>query len=277
MKFDPEKPLTIAQLNDNLAKLNSSKENLNDFTIPNDQFYADAIGANDLIISQNNSLKINSPTFDSVETHFRNIEQALIDKILNFKEDLIVGCVAWLTSYKILNALAKCKNVQVIVQKEDFLRPDVNFKNKNDWQSTLQQKYAQVNCDIERHMFKSPMGSLSVCGDPIVDGVRCVGNHNSDKNPAFPRMHNKFLVFCRVSKTDTRENYSYKAVSVWTGSFNLTQNATYSLENAISLNDESGNNEIINGYLKEHHQIFCISEKLNWEKDWIVPEFRIGT
>ncbi len=277
MKKHREQPLTSAELKKEFVKMDNAKENLNDFVIPSDRFYTDSIGANDLIVSQNNSVKIDSPTFDSVETHFRDIEKILIEKILDFKEDLIVGCVAWLTSYRILNALAKCKNVQIVVQKEDFLRPDVNYKNKNDWKSTLQQKYGQVNCNMERHMFKTPMGDLSVCSDPTVDGIRCVGNHNSDKKPAFPRMHNKFLVFCRVNESENIENFGYKAVSAWTGSFNLTQNATYSIENAISLNDISGNNKIINGYLKEHHQIFCISEKLNWEKDWIVPEFRIGT
>ncbi|MBW8201848.1 hypothetical protein [Flagellimonas abyssi] len=277
MKKHREHPLTSSELQKELTKMKNAKDNLNDFVIPNDRYYTDTIGANEMIVSQNNSAKVDSPNFDSVETHFRNIEQSLIDKILEFKDDLIVGCVAWLTSYRILNALAKCKNVQIVVQKEDFLRPDMNYKNKSDWKSTLQQKYNQVNCDMERFMFKSPMGDLSVCADPTVDGIRCVGNHNSEKKPAFPRMHNKFLVFCRVKESEKVESFSYKAVSAWTGSFNLTQNATYSIENAISLDDNSGKNEIINGYLREHHQIFCISEKLNWEKDWIEPEFRIGT
>lgn len=189
---------------------------------------------------------------------------------------MIIGCVAWLTSYKILNALAQCKNVQILVQKEDFLRPDINTKNVNDWKKVLHEKYNKISCDIERHQFKSPMGYLSVASDPTVDGIRCIGNHNSAKNPAFPRMHNKFLVFCKTHNLNS-EVFSYDAVSVWTGSFNLTQNATYSIENAISLNDKSGKNEVINSYLKEHHQIFCISEKLNWETDWIEPQFRIGT
>src|SRR5690606_41580751 len=136
-----------------ITKMENTKENLNDFIIPNDRFYTNSIGANEMIVSQNNSTKIDSPTFDSVETHFRNIEQTLINKILEFKDDLIVGCVAWLTYYRILNALAKCKNVQIVVQKEDFLRPDMNYKNKSDWKSTLQQKYNQVNCDMERFMF----------------------------------------------------------------------------------------------------------------------------
>lgn len=255
----------------------SKKDNLNDFIIPSDHYYVKDVRANDMIISQDNSLKASSPTFDSVETHFRNLEETLIKKIEEFKDDLIVGCVAWLTSYNILNALAKCKNVQILVQKEDFLRPDLNSKNLDNWKKNLHEKYSKVKCEIERHMFKSPMGYLSVASDPTIDGIRCIGNHNSDKNPAFPRMHNKFLVFCKIHNTDSVEMFKYDPVAVWTGSFNFTQNATYSIENAISLTDHSGKNEIINSYLKEHHQIFCISEKLNWEKNWIVPEYRIGT
>jgi len=253
-------------------------ENLNDFLIPNDKFYVDSIGAHDLLKSNNNSVNCLKPSFDKIETHFRNIEDSLISKIYEFKDDLIIGCVAWLTSYKILDALAQCNNVQLIVQKEDFLRPDINCNDKNEWKETLRKKYDKLKCrDLQRFMFNAPIGDLSVASDPTVDGIRCVGNHNSEKKPAFPRMHNKFLVFCKLFKHNEVDSFSYNAVSVWTGSFNLTQNATYSIENAISLYDASGKNEVINSYLKEHHQIFCISEKLDWKRDWIEPEFRIGT
>ncbi len=247
-----------------------NKENLNFFVLPSDDGTLD-----ESTTAKNYSLKLEQAQFESVETYFRDIESKLIDKILDYKDDLIVGCVAWLTSFKILEALSKCRNVQIIVQKEDFLRPDLNTQNQNDWKTNLREKYSNVKCNFTRHEFMPPMSSLSYCGDPTVDAVRCVGNHNSVKTPAFPRMHNKFLVFCRV--VDIQERYSYKATSVWTGSFNLTQNAVYSLENAICLNDSTGENPIINSYLKEHHQIFCLSENLDWTTDWIEPEFRIGS
>lgn len=41
---------------------------------------------------------------------------------------------------------------------------------------------------------------------------------------------------------------------------------TISLEIILSLND----------YLKEHHQIFALSEPLDWEHDWTETEYRIG-
>lgn len=250
---------------------------LNNFTIPNDSIYAKSINKGTIAVSKDYSVEISNPSFDSVEIHFRQIEERLVNKILQFKDGLILGCVAWLTSYKILNALAKCRNVQIIVQKEDFLRPDINVVNSNKWKIELHDKYNRVKCNIARHQFKSPIGHLSVAFDPTVDGIRCVGNHNSEKKVAFPRMHNKFMIFCETANEESLELFSYNPVSLWTGSFNLTQNATFSLENAVCFNDSSGRNEIINAYLNEHHQIFCLSEKLNWANDWIEPEFRIGT
>lgn len=247
-----------------------NKENLNYFHLPTDDWTID-----DTTKAKNYSVRSENIQFESVETHFRDIENHLIDKILDYKNDLIVGCVAWLTSFPILDALSKCKNVQIIVQKEDFLRPDLKMKNDKDWKSRLRKKYNNVKCDFERHLFKSPMRYLNYASDPTVDSIRCVGNHNSVKSPAFPRMHNKFLVFCRIDEVPG--SYEYKATSVWTGSFNLTQNAVYSLENSICFNDSLGENPIINSYLMEHHQIFCLSEKLDWTNDWIEPEFRIGS
>lgn len=221
------------------------------------------------------STRMSSPHFDTVEAIFKNQESRLLDLIKNFENGAIFGCVAWLTSTPILKALQKCKNVQIVVQKEDFLRPDIDTKNIDKWKSELWQLYSTIKCDIERHQFREPIGNLSVCGDPTVDGIRCVGNHNFEKKPAFPRAHHKFLIFCNVNKTE--DTTSYIPVALWTGSFNLTKNATHSFENVLYFTDASGNNEIINAFLKEHHQIFALSEPLNWNDVWSAPEFRIGT
>jgi hypothetical protein len=221
------------------------------------------------------STKTSSPHFDTVEVMFRDQESRLVDIIKTFENGAIFGCIAWLTSTPILKALGKCKNVQIIVQKEDFLRPDIDTKNIDKWKSDLWKLYSNLKCDIERHQFREPMGHLSVCGDPTVDGIRCVGNHNFEKKPAFPRAHHKFLVFCSINETE--DTTSYTPVALWTGSFNLTKNATNSFENVLYFTDASGNNEIINAFLNEHHQIFALSEPLNWSDVWTAPEFRIGS
>lgn len=222
------------------------------------------------------STDMGSCSFNHIEVIFRNQEQKLINLINQYKDDAIFGCVAWLTSVPILKALSGCKNVQIIVQKEDFLRPDLGVRNRDKWKHELQSLYSSIGCGLVRYEFKEPIRNLSVCCDPTVDAIRCVGNYNSDKSPAFPRMHHKFLVFCKII-TNGNEIRDYKAVAVWTGSFNLTHNATLSFENNIYMVDHSGENYILNGYLFEHHQIFALSEPLNWSSDWIEPEFRIGT
>ena len=218
------------------------------------------------------STSLTNPHFDRVEVVFRNLENRLIQLISQYKDGLIFGSVAWLTSKPILKALSECKNVQIIVQKEDFLRPDFGVKNNSNWKKELQLLYGNLKFSLLRYDCISPICNLSILGDPRVDAIRCVGNHNSDKESAFPRAHHKFLVFC-IPDTDKK----YLPISLWTGSFNLTYNATQSFENVIILTDKSGGNEILNAYLEEHHQIFALSEPLNWEATWTTPEFRIGT
>ncbi|NCB47419.1 hypothetical protein EOM81_10435 [bacterium] len=108
---------------------------------------------------------------------------------------------------------------------------------------------------------------MSYCGDPCLGGIRCVGNHNSDKNPAHPRMHNKFIVFCKFGRNKIEPQ------SVWTGSFNFTNNAGSSFENAVLIK----NKKIAMAYLKEFGQIAALSEPLDWESKWMAPEWRIGS
>lgn len=217
------------------------------------------------------SVNINNASFDSVQVLFRKQEEEIIKLINEFEDGVILGCVAWLTSKPILTALASCKNVQIVVQKEDFLRPDIGIRNTNNWKAELSKLYNAITCDMARYKFKSPMTDLSYCADPTIDAIRCVGNHNKDKNPAFPRAHHKFLIFCKL----TDENYV--PTKLWTGSFNLTKNAMQSFENAVLFTDNSGKNDLFEAFIKEHHQIFAISEKLNWTENWATPQFRIGS
>lgn len=244
--------------------------------------------------------------FDSVECHFKNLESKLIKLIKQYENGLIFGCVAWLTSVPILEALAKCKNVQIVIQKEDFLRPDLS--SRKDWTKKLRTLYANLVFNIQRYHLRKPLHYMSVCGDPGFDAVRCVGEHNSAKKPSNPKSHHKFIVFCgppvpfntnTLSKTEydhmlekevdvvrSKEELaswakyaceSYAPEVVWTGSFNFSKNATYSFENAIVMKDKSGINPILNAYLHEHHQILALSESLDWECPWMAPDYRIGT
>ena len=82
-------------------------------------------------------------------------------------------------------------------------------------------------------------------------------------------MHNKFLVFC----TFEYEPFAYRPYAVWTGSFNLTFNASMSLENVVVIQSPV----LAGAYLNEWAQILALSEPLDWEQEWVAPTWRIGT
>ena len=175
------------------------------------------------------------------------------------KANVVVGCVAWLTDKGVLNKLARKQGVSIIVQKEDFLRPDLN--PEKDWVKNLRESYEAIPGFEDRKDFYE---NLSICGEPGIASVRCVGNYNHDKAQTMPRMHHKFLVFGN-SIDDWYE--------VWTGSYNITRNADSSFENAVIISDKN----IVNSYLMEYRQILALSEPLDWETSWVNPEWRIGT
>lgn len=217
------------------------------------------------------NLTDNSTTSDSgVTVFFRNIEGQLLRRIK--EADAVFGAVAWLTSYTILDALAELNNVSIVVQKEDFLRPDIGVSS--DFKNTLRTKYNALKCSLTRYSLSNILSRVSVCGDPSITPVRCVGNHNWEKKPAFPRMHNKFLIFAKVEEGEEGPgNETVTPYAVWTGSFNLTKNATMSLENALYITDK----EIVKAYFAEYGQIAAMSEELDWRSNWVAPEWRIGT
>lgn len=213
-----------------------------------------------------NSVASNS----GVTVYFRGIEEKLLQHIK--ESDAVFGAVAWLTSFPILDALARLNNVSIVVQKEDFLRPDVD--SSYNFKKILHKKYKALKCNLTRYSFSNILSSISVSSDPSIDPIRCVGNHNSEKKPAFPRMHNKFLIFAKVEEGAQKDSIeTITPYAVWTGSFNLTKNATMSLENALFITDS----KIVNAYFEEYGQIAAMSEELDWKSDWAAPEWRIGT
>jgi hypothetical protein len=219
------------------------------------------------------NIQDNSVTGDERDTQvfFRNITDRLLKEIS--KSEVVLGCVAWLTNKDILRALSKKSHVSIIVQKEDFLRPDIGATT--NWKSDLRALYDGLKCGIERHMFGNLLGQASFASDPQLKSVRCVGNYNREKSPAFPRMHNKFLVFANTNQKHVFGGSDDFVIprSVWTGSFNLTYNASQSLENALLIKDP----EIVHAYYHEFGQIAAMSEPLDWTSDWVEPEWRLGT
>ena len=210
------------------------------------------------------------------QVFFRNLEAELLQLI--DAADVVVGCVAWLTNRHLLAALAKKESVAIVIQKEDFLRPDLGAKK--NWSLELRSQYAQLKCTFDRYngaLGGTVLHCMSMCADPSISPIRCVGNHNSDKQPAFPRAHHKFLVFGRSLNSTDHEDDSelgaFKPYAAWTGSFNLTFNATNSFENAIVTEDP----QLVQAFFAEWAQIEALSEPLDWSSVWVEPEWRIGT
>ena len=195
-----------------------------------------------------------------IEIVFKNIKQRVIKFIRQY--DHIVGCVAWLTDMDILAELAKKKEVSLLVQKEDFLRPE----GKSN-QTALQNAYDELKADgFIMALFNAP---ISTHGSAYMEAIRCVGNHNSCKTQVKPRMHNKFLIgIKKIPKAPF-----FRPTAVLTGSYNFTKGSEYSFENAVVM----PNRRVAEAYMREYQQIYLFSEKLNWESEWCEPELRIGS
>ena len=215
-------------------------------------------------------LRDNSVSSGKTTVLFRDIESALISLINN--AEAVVGCVAWLTSKPILMALARKKLVSIVVQKEDFLRPDLGCREG----ASIRPYYKRIPERPDFDLFRIlGLGDFSENCYHGSEPIRCVGNYNWERKKAFPRMHNKFVVFGTLytEKKDGYKDHKFNPYSVWTGSFNFTQTAGYSLENAIISSDK----KIVQAYYKEFQEILKIIELLDWKSEWVQPQFRLGS
>ncbi len=207
---------------------------------------------------------------ESMSVYFRGMRENLIEHIE--RAEIVVGCVAWLTDEPILNALAGRRAVSIVVQKEDFLRPE---SEQSGWKEELHRRYSHLPEFDSRYGVGGRVAELSVCGDPTLQAVRCAGKRGGKFSP---RMHHKFGVFCRLVRTPIENSpgdatLDVTPYGVWTGSFNWTKNSTASLENALYTEDAA----VVRAYYQEWEQIVALSEPLNWESEWVDPEWRFGT
>lgn len=203
---------------------------------------------------------------------FENIEDEIIARLE--KSDIVVGCIAWLTNMRLLEALSKKIGVSIIVQKEDFLRPDTPGRSPIN-KLALREAYeaiprlTRMNLEEEDSLQstlldRTILGQMNVGScDTEMDAVRCCGIVSRGRST--PRMHHKFVVLF------DKENAKPKCVM--TGSWNWSYNATQSLENLLIVEDE----RVASAYFKEYVHVASISESLNWESEYIFPEWRIGT
>ena len=211
-------------------------------------------GPDGVRLARANRRAFKNPTL--VDVHFENLEKRCVEFI--DRQTVVVGCVAWLTNRAIIRALAKKNSgVSIVVQKETSLR-DGSFNS--DALRTLKA--------TSRHRYGEHVASMfKERGTGKVDAVRCMGyapKKNGEFNP-FPRMHHKFIVGCRVD--DDRDVVVPQ--EVWVGSFNLTANASRSLENAIVLQDPA----TATAFYDEWIHILSLSEEMDWRSRKINPQF----
>ena len=84
----------------------------------------------------------NGTTSGNITVYFRNLKKELIEQIKKY--DMILGAVAWITDYEILEELAKKKTL-LVIQKEDFLRPDMKSNLSDNDKSILHKLYSSFN------------------------------------------------------------------------------------------------------------------------------------
>lgn len=214
----------------------------------------------------------------TISVYFDDIEDLVIELSSSFS--VAVGAVAWLTNFKILQALSEMERVAIVVQKEDFLRRDLEISSE-EWREQLHSRYSALkgyrvddfsldaypgvmdddpdyNPAVQRWLFDAS-GLFQRAGDAI----RCLGYARRARRE-IPRMHHKFLVL-----GDRDDALIIRPRCLLTGSFNMTHNAVRSRENVLVIKDAT----IIQAYVSEWAQLWCLSEALNWHS----PEPEVQT
>ena len=178
-----------------------------------------------------------------------------LEKFLR-ESEAVVGCVAWITSRRLVAALSGTP-VSIIVNKEWNLRAsDTKPQSVNH-----RELFAQLSGGLRRSDFPAPLNQVAGAADDTIDAVRCAG-HIGRGQMNSPLMHHKFAVRLQGGK----------AIAVWTGSFNFTHNAESSFENAIEVHDPV----IAQAYLEEWARVAALSEPMDFaagkaDPSWSAP------
>ena len=200
----------------------------------------------------------NGTTSENITVYFRNLKKELLEQIKKY--DMILGAVAWITDYEILEELAKKKTL-LVIQKEDFLRPDMKSNLSDNDKSILHKLYSSFNDFDGTEVATGPFFQDLTDKYKRIPPILCYGFYNKEKMFMTPRMHNKFLTFLK------KEGELYYPKAVWTGSLNLTQLSLHSLENAVFIHDE----RIADAYAEEMQLLYLNGEPLNWNSSWLNP------
>lgn len=195
---------------------------------------------------------------------------------------------------KVLEALKGKTYVAILVNKEDWLRPDTNedVNDRPGFHARLRNLYGELAKAVK------PIDALALKGllydradspSATVGPVECFGEASNaapaateeggslGKPRTSPTLHHKFLVFGNILQGYTEEgkeeDTSFRPAAVWTGSFNLSFNASNNLENALWIPSA----ELAREYTKEFSWIAVCREPLDWQAQYVYQSHRLGT
>ena len=187
----------------------------------------------------------------SAVAHFGDLLPALLDFIE--RSEAIVGCVAWLTSDRVIGMMSS-RPVALVLNKEWMLRSgDTSAKAVRQ-----RERLGRLTGGLLASGFPSPLSDIAPPRTKL-DAVRVAGHSPRVRNLNSPLMHHKFIVRLKGGKP----------VAVWTGSFNFTANASSSLENAVEIHDPV----IAAAYLAEFARVAAIAEPLEFAAGKSDPSF----
>lgn len=216
-------------------------------------------------------------TSQHVAVHLGRLEDRLLEWIA--RQEAVVGCVAWLTNEKILRALNAKPLLQVVMQKEDWLRPDFDGSHPAKTNRALYTRPAGfLRSEVE------DLSDVSHLSDPYLGAFRCFGSTAEGRRPV---MHHKFLVGCSVdrtgkvvrecrsiARTEEQRGPGVKALallpqSVWVGSFNMTKGAVRNMDSALVLDAGPAYCEWLD--------VLISSEPLDFDHAWCKPQWIVGS
>ena len=195
----------------------------------------------------------------AVEAVFRHVKHRLIEFIR--EADMVIGAVAWLTDADVLAALAQRPSL-LVIQKEDFLRPDMASVLMPQKKAALRAAYERLGTFDGTRVTAGPFSQGVPGVGAAMPAVLCFGSCLPGQMFRMPRMHNKFIVLLK----ETAAGFSPQAV--WTGSFNFTELSRHSLENALIVRDPV----IAEAYAAEAQAIYLLGEPLDWTLEWARPQ-----
>ena len=205
-----------------------------------------------------------------IEVHFRNLEEVLLRELV--EADIVLGCVAWITSEPILEELARRTTCLIL----DHKIPTMPAHRKEAYAALqYQDKTPIYNMLRNGHGWEEYFCYTNEKGVPLPRTM--YGDWNFEAGlyrvdgGRYRYLHHKFLIMLKSKGICTCGKDIYEP-TVWTGSFNLTKNAKTGLENATIIRDPAVCASFLCEFLEvyQHHalQLNITDLPTLYEKGW---------